>query len=47
LLLLKGYGFYITLEISFSEVDMGRGISRGYEALGIIEMSASGIGGKS
>jgi hypothetical protein len=36
----------MTLEVSSSEIDMGKGISAGYEALEMSERSASGIGGK-
>jgi hypothetical protein len=43
---LKGCDFLITLEISSSEIDMGEGISGGYDALGISERSASGMGGE-
>jgi hypothetical protein len=42
----KGCDFLITIEISFSEIDMGEGISVGYEALGMLERLASGIRGK-
>ncbi len=43
---LKGCKFLITPEIFSSEIDMGGGISTGYEALGMSERSASGNGGK-
>jgi hypothetical protein len=43
---LKGCDFYITLEISSSEIDMGKGILAGYEGLGISVRSAFGMGGK-
>jgi hypothetical protein len=36
----------LTLEISSSKIDMGEGISIGYEVLGISVRSASGMGGK-
>jgi hypothetical protein len=42
---LKGCDFLITLDISSSEIYMGEGISGGYEALGISDRSASGMGG--
>ncbi len=43
---LKGCDFLIILDISSSEINMGEGISGGYEALGISDWSASGMGGK-
>jgi hypothetical protein len=43
---LKGRDFLITLEICFSEIDMGEGISGGQEASGISDRSASGMGKK-
>jgi hypothetical protein len=43
---LKGCYFLITLVISSSVIDMGEGISAGYEALGILVRSAFGKGGK-
>ncbi len=43
---LKGCDFLITLEISFSDRDMGEGISAGYKVLRMSERPASGRGGK-
>jgi hypothetical protein len=43
---LKGCNFFMTLEISSSEIDFGEGISAGYEALGILVRSAFNIVGK-
>jgi hypothetical protein len=43
---LKGCNFFMTLEISFLEIDFGKGISAGYEALGISVRSAFNIVGR-
>ncbi len=43
---LKGYDFLITLAISSLEIDIGEGISAGYEALGISVRWAFGMGEK-
>jgi hypothetical protein len=43
---LKMCDFLIILEISSFEIDVDEGISAGYEAFGMSERSASGIGGK-
>jgi hypothetical protein len=43
---LKGCDFFMTLDISSSEISMCEGISGRYEALGISDRSASGMWGK-
>jgi hypothetical protein len=43
---LDGCNFLMTLTIFALVIDMGEGISRGYEVLEMSERSASGLGGK-
>ncbi len=42
----KWRNFFLTLEIFSSKIDMVKGISAGYESLGLLVRLAFGLGGK-